>query len=82
MIIKIGCPIEHGGEKFVVVNIKHEQTMDGMILQVTAFDPDMANKEQQKAIKVEQTQNQLVDVLKKMTGEGGPLGGIGVGIGG
>lgn len=74
MTIKIGCGIEHGGERFVVVNIKHEQTMDGMILIITAFDPDMANKEQQKAIKVEQTQGQVIDMLKKITGEGGPFG--------
>jgi len=82
MIIKIGAPIEHGGERFVVVNIKHEQTMDGMILQVSCFDPDMASREQGKAIKVEQTQTQVIDMLKKITGEGGPLGGIGFGIGG
>jgi hypothetical protein len=74
MHIRIGEPLTHGGEKFVVVNIKHEQTMDGMILIITAFDPDMANKEQQKAIKVEQTQGQVIDMLKKITGEGGPFG--------
>ena len=77
MTIKIGAPIEHGGEKFVVVNVKHEQTMDGMVLIITAFDPDMASREQGKAIKVEQTQTQVIDMLKKITGEGGPfnLGG-------
>lgn len=74
MIIKIGGAIEHGGEKFVVVNVKHEETPSGMILIVTAFDPEMANQEQQKAIKVEQTQGQVIDMLKKITGEGGPFG--------
>jgi hypothetical protein len=82
MIVKIGCEMEHGGERFVVVNINHEQTMDGKILLIRAFDPDMADKEQQKAMNVEQTQHQIVDMLKKMTGEGGPLGGIGFGLGG
>jgi len=74
MNIKIGAPIEHGGERFVIVNIKHEQTMDGMVLIMTAFDPDMASREQGKAIKVEQTQSQVIDMLKKITGEGGPFG--------
>ena len=82
MNLKIGVGIEHGGERFVIVNIKHEETPTGMVLIVTAFDPDMANEEQQKAIKVEQTQIQVIDMLKKITGEGGPLGGIGFGIGG
>jgi len=82
MIVKIGETIEHGGEKFVVVDIKHNETMDGMVLYLTAFDPHMADKEQHKAIKIEQTQAQIVDMLKKMTGEGGPLGGIGLSIGG
>ena len=74
MNIKIGAPIEHGGERFVIVNIKHEQTMDGMVLIMTAFDPDMASREQGKAIKVEQTQSQVIDMLKNITGEGGPFG--------
>jgi len=82
MRIKIGEIIEHGGERFVVVNIQHEETMEGMILVVRAFDPDMANKEQQKAMKMEQTQHQVIEMLRKMTGEGGPLGGIGFGMGG
>lgn len=82
MKIKIGESIEHGGERFVVVNIKHEQTMDGMVLNIVAYSPDMADKEQQKAMKMEQTQAQIVDMLKKVTGEGGPLGGIGFGMGG
>ena len=82
MKIKIGCTIEHGGEEFLVVDIKHNETVEGMVLVVTALDKDMASREQQKAIKVEQTQLQVIDLLKKMTGEGGPLGGIGFGIGG
>ena len=79
MNIKIGESVSHGGERFVVVNIKHEETPSGMILILTAFDPEMANQEQQKAIKVEQTQGQVIDMLKKITGEGGPFGGMNLG---
>jgi hypothetical protein len=82
MTIAIGSMIEHGGEKFVVVDIKHQVTADGAVLYLTGFDPEMAKQERQKSINMEQTQHQIVEMLKKMTGEGGPLGGIGFGIGG
>jgi hypothetical protein len=80
MSIRIGELIAHGGEQFVIVNIKHEQTVNGMILVVTAFDSDMASREQQKAIKVEQTQESVVDLIKKIAEQGG--GGLGFNIGG
>jgi hypothetical protein len=81
MIVKIGCALEHGGEKFVVVNIKQEETMDGMVLIITGFDPEMANKEQGKAIKMEQTSNQVLEMVKKLT-EGGGTGFGGINFGG
>lgn len=81
MKMRIGEAIEHGGERFVIVDIKHHETMDGKILYMTAYDPNMADKEQQKQIKMEQTSNQMIDMLKKITGEGGPLGGFGFKIG-
>jgi len=80
MIIKIGETVEHGGQKFVVVDIKHNATMDGSILYLTAFDKDMADKEQQKAIKMEQTSNSVIDLVKKIAEQGG--GGLGFNIGG
>jgi hypothetical protein len=77
-IIRIGEEVEHGGQRFVVVDIKHQATMDGVVLQVVGYDPEMANKQQHKAIKVEQTQEQIIDMLKRLTGEGG-IGGIHIG---
>lgn len=74
-IIKIGGMIAHGGQEFIVVDIKHQATVDGVVLQVVGYDPDMASKQQHKAIKVEQTQEQIIDMIKKLTGEGG-VGGI------
>lgn len=80
MKIKIGETIEHGGQDFVVVDIKHHASMDGMALHILAYDPDMANKEQQKAIKIDQTNQNVIDMLKKLTEGGGlNLGGIGFG---
>lgn len=80
MIIKIGESIEHGGQKFVVVDIKHNATMDGTVLYLTAFDPAMADKEQQKGIKIEQTQTSVIDLIKKIAEQGG--GNLGFNIGG
>lgn len=77
MIIKIGGTIEHGGQQFVVMDIKHQETMDGAVLYLIAYDPNMADKEQRKAIKMNQTSEQMIDMLKKLTGEGGPFGGTG-----
>jgi hypothetical protein len=77
-IIKIGEEIEHGGQKFVVIDIKHQATADGAVLQVLGYDPEMASRQQHKAIKVEQTQEQIIDMLKRLTGEGG-IGGVNFG---
>ena len=77
MKIKIGEAVEHGGQNFVVVEIKHHATMDGVMLNLIAYDPEMANKEQQKAIKMDQTSQNVIDMLKKITEGGGlNLGGM------
>lgn len=80
-VMKIGEAVEHGGQKFVIVDVKHHATMDGVVLVVTAYDPDMANKEQQKQIKMDQTSQNIVDMLKKVT-EGGGLDFGGFKLGG
>ena len=77
MKIKIGEMLEHGGERFVVVDIRHEENMEGRVLYLRAYDPDMANKEQQRAIKVDQTSTQMIDMIKKITEGGGfDIGGM------
>lgn len=80
--IRVGDSIIHCNRIFTIVNIGCEEQVEGMVLSLRAFDPDMATREQEKAIKVEQTQNQVVDMLKKITGEGGALGNAGFNIGG
>lgn len=78
--IRIGEEIEHGGQRFVIVDVKHHATMDGVALVVTGYDPEMANKEQQKQIKMDQTSQNLIDIVKKMTEGGGfNLGGFHLG---
>jgi len=80
--VRVGDSIVHCNRIFTIVNIGCEEQVEGMVLSIRAFDPDMATREQEKAIKVEQTHNQVVDMLRKITGEGGPLGSVGFNIGG
>lgn len=76
--IRTGDTIIHCNRQFTIVHICIEECMDGMVLMVRAFDPEMADREQQKAISVDQTKNRVLDIIKKMTegGGGGALGGI------
>lgn len=80
MGLRVGDTLIHCERVFTIVNINCEEHVDGMVLQIRAFDPDMANREQQKAINAEQAKDQMIEMIKKMT-EGGP-GGIGFNIGG
>lgn len=83
MKIIIGTEIEFGGEKFQVVNIRREDTTEGKVLYLAAYDPSMADKEQQTRIKMSQTGDGLIDMIKGMIEKGkkGDFGG-GMGIGG
>lgn len=76
MIIKIGERVEHGGEQFVIVNIKHEQALGGKGLLIQCVDPETADHEQQRQMKVEQVNHGLIDLIKKAMEEGGK-GGFG-----
>ena len=84
MIIKIGDKIIHGGKEFVIMNIKHEQTMEGNGLAIQCVDPETADHMQQNKMKADQVGDSLLDMmrtaLKRLEkGEGGrfefPMGG-------
>ena len=85
MIIRIGDKIIHGGKEFVIMNIKHEQTMEGNGLIIQCVDPETADHMQQNKMKANQVGDSLLDMvrtaLKKLEkGEGGgrfefPIGG-------
>ena len=76
MNIKVGNRLEHGGQIFVIVDIKHEETMSGMALLVYGLDPETADQEQQKKMKTDQIAHGAIDTLKKLLekGEEGTLG--------
>jgi hypothetical protein len=48
--------------------------MDGVELFIRAYDPNRADLEQQKKMKVDQTANNFLDLIKKVSE--GPLGGF------
>lgn len=78
MGLKVGDTIIHLERLFTIVNIHSEEHIDGSVLTIRAFDPDMASREQQKAINAEQVKDQMMEMIKKMT-EGGN-GTIGFGL--
>lgn len=78
--IRTGDTIIHCNRQFTIVNIMCEEHVDGMVLSIRAFDPDMANREQQKAINMDQTKDQVMNMIKKMAEGGG--GTLGFGLGG
>jgi hypothetical protein len=75
--ISIGEIVEFGGEKFQVVNVRREDTLEGKALYITACDPDMANHQQQEQIKTRQTVEGAGDLLKTIIEKArkGELGG-------
>jgi hypothetical protein len=78
--VRVGDTIIHCNRSFTIVNIQCEEQVEGMVLAVRAYDPDMASKIHQKTIVAEQTGNQVMDMIRKIT-EGGP-GNMGFNIGG
>jgi hypothetical protein len=73
--LKFGTVIKLLNEEFVITNIDRKESTEGVVVYIRAVDKDLANSEQEQQIKMKQTQNQIVDMLRKMTGgEGGNIG--------
>ena len=78
--VRVGDTIVHCNRQFTIVSIQCEEQVEGMVLAIRAYDPDMASKIQHKTIVAEQTGNQVMDMIRKIA-EGGP-GNMGFNIGG
>jgi hypothetical protein len=76
--IRVGDMIIHKDCNFVIVDIRCDESMEGTVLHIRAFDPSMADTEQQRKIKVDQTSNNFLDMFKKLS-EGGKEGGVNLG---
>lgn len=82
MNIKVGDKVVHGGQEFVVINIKHEQAMEGNGLLIQCVDPETADHMQQNKMKADQVSQGVIDTLKKLLEKGGGQFGIGFPMGG
>ena len=81
--VRVGDSIIHKNCEFVIVDIRCDEGMDGAELFIRAFDPNKADIEQQKKMKMDQTSNNFLDMLKKLSEGGGPEGLMrGFGMGG
>ena len=79
MNIKIGDKLSHGGQDFIVINIKHEAAMEGYGLLIQCVDPETADHMQQNTMKTNQVNDNLLNVVKKVL-EKGNQGGFGIGF--
>jgi len=80
--VRVGDTIIHKNLEFVIVDIRCDEAMDGAELFIRAFDPNKADIEQQKKMKLEQTTNNFVDMFKRISegsGPGGFMGQFGMG---
>ena len=79
MNIKIGDKVNHGGQDFTVINIKHEAAMEGYGLLIQCVDPESADHMQQNKMKVDQVGENILNMVRKAL-EGGGTGGFGIGF--
>ena len=77
MNIKVGDRVSHGGHEFVVINVKHEETMEGNGLLIQCVDPETADHMQQNAMKTSQVNDNMLDTLRKLLEKGKGEFGIG-----
>lgn len=81
--IRVGDTIIHCNDEFVIVDMRREETSEGMRLLVQAADGDTASRLQEERIKHEQMMdkgtNLLKDIADKMQKGLEDLGGMGRG---
>jgi GH35 family endo-1,4-beta-xylanase len=87
--VRIGDTIIHKNLQYTIVNIECQEIVEGSTLLIRALDTDMALREQQKNMSndrsrdsIDQTRDQVLDMIKKITKDGGDISGIGFGMGG
>ena len=68
--IRVGDTVIHCNREFTIMDIRVDESMEGMEMYIKAVDPHMADKEQQKAIKMNQTGEQILDMVRKVMSKG------------
>ena len=79
MNVKVGDKVTHGGCDFVIINIKHEEAMEGNGLLIQCVDPETADHIQQNKMKSDQINDNILNTVKKAL-EKGQQGGFGIGF--
>jgi hypothetical protein len=81
--VRVGDRIIHKNCEYVIVDVRCDEGMDGAEIFIRAYDPNKADVEQQKRMKMEATTNNFLEMFKKLSEGGGPGGIMGqFGIGG
>jgi hypothetical protein len=75
--VQVGHSIIHCNREFTIVDIRCDESSEGMMLYIHAVDPDYADREQRKHISVDQTWQQIMELVKRITEKG--LGGMEMG---
>lgn len=72
--VRVGDTIIHKNLEYIIMDIRCNEGLDGGELIINAIDPNKADMEQQKKIKMDQTASNFLDLIKKISE--GPLGGF------
>lgn len=72
--LRIGDTVVHCNDQFVIVDIRREETVDGMKIFIMGTDPDVADKVQRKDIEYNALMEKMTGLLKGLADRG--LGGL------
>lgn len=72
--LRVGDTIIHCNETFTIVNIQRNETSEGKHIVISAVDPEMADKGQQRQIIHDQVGDKIMELMKKLADKG--LGGL------
>jgi hypothetical protein len=73
--VRVGDPIIHCNREFTILDIRVDESVDGLRLFINAADKDYANREHMKSVEMGQISGQVTELIKKITEKG--LGGVG-----
>lgn len=72
---RVGDTVIHCNDEFTIIDIRREESPEGMKLVIYCADPEQANKMQVDNIGHNQMYDQVMELMKKITDKG--LGGLG-----
>ena len=73
--VRVGDSIVHCNREFTIIDIRVDESIEGLTLFVRGADKDLANKEHMKSVEMGHITSQVTELVKKLTEKG--LGGLG-----